>query len=1020
MKKTLTLGLCASLLQFTLSADIPHQLGVNGPSGNAMASAAARDARTKIARAGFDRSTHFWDGTNATPETLDETILDFYAKGFEPVINPIQYESYEPDLGNYDKWFKIGKAYAERYRPNSPWLKSQGIYNWGCTQYVHWNEINSNWYPTMTPAEYVIYVQGYADGIHSVDANLKVNPSPFVVVQGEITNGFRGFGPALAPLFADETLHAINLHSYVGFNETGDPMNEMKATYGPGDRFKAALKYSGLGDLPVVATEFNYNCEPNRTEDDSGQGLLTTLWDYLGATRADGRTPATEFVLLFAIHKTPSDGYQAQFGLSESFTPWVPTPRGKVLQMLCTLGEHMELRSCDPDLKGEYVLEGNGRKLWVWQNLVGWTDRPGSSYVIDNISPGATQLQVLRYNSWTNGAADPYKTVALNNQTSVTVSGLPENETLMFYTTMDNPNLAAGKTISASAEGGIYTANKANDGNDSTYWQSPAGSYPVNLEINLNQLELIQRLSLQVNAVWGNRTQEIAIQASTDQGASWQTVLSKGEMHFEKADQNVVDIDLPDTLANRLRLVFYSNTGADGGQISEWKIYGTNASPTVALTSPSPSGRVIAGTNVRLCASANDADGSIDRVEFYAGKTLLGTDTTAPYELNWKASGGVYHIFAKAVDNDESAQLSPTSELIASVYQDLAPSAALTASHNSSQVAKVVNGDASSYWYGGANSGWIQADLGGNRNINVIELQLKPDWGSRTQQVTIKVSGNESTWTTIVPQRDYEFCPYKDNLVRLNVGNHNQRYVRIELGNNSGSATPQLSALRLYCNNGDNHMQAFDSSLNIGNPAIPGNGYYNAGTYELTGSGKDIWNQSDEFTMMSRYLEGDFSLVAKVDSLDNTNSWAKAGLMVRENHAADSPFFNIVVTPGNGISVQYRSTKGASAGIRGSTSGSALTWLRLDRAGDQFNAFVSSNGSTWTQLGSTMTLPFSQTVTGGLCYTSHNNNSDGKAVFSNVAINGIGNAVREWWNGLSGTGIDQLVNATDFPISPVK
>ena len=40
------------------------------------------------------------------------------------------------------------------------------------------------------------------------------------------------------------------------------------------------------------------------------------------------------------------------------------------------------------------------------------------------------------------------------------------------------------------------------------------------------------------------------------------------------------------------------------------------------------------------------------RVDFYAGTTLLGTDTTAPYRFTWKGvRAGVYAITARATDN---------------------------------------------------------------------------------------------------------------------------------------------------------------------------------------------------------------------------------------------------------------------------------------------------------------------------------------------------------------------------------
>jgi regulation of enolase protein 1 (concanavalin A-like superfamily) len=78
----------------------------------------------------------------------------------------------------------------------------------------------------------------------------------------------------------------------------------------------------------------------------------------------------------------------------------------------------------------------------------------------------------------------------------------------------------------------------------------------------------------------------------------------------------------------------------------------TNQLPTVTLTSPVAGNSFSAPTTVALLASASDADGTIARVEFYAGTTLVGTDTTSPYAVNWiNGSPGSYSLTAVATDN---------------------------------------------------------------------------------------------------------------------------------------------------------------------------------------------------------------------------------------------------------------------------------------------------------------------------------------------------------------------------------
>ena len=53
-----------------------------------------------------------------------------------------------------------------------------------------------------------------------------------------------------------------------------------------------------------------------------------------------------------------------------------------------------------------------------------------------------------------------------------------------------------------------------------------------------------------------------------------------------------------------------------------------------------------------LEANASDSDGTVTLVEFFAGSTLLGSDTTNPYNLTWaNAPVGSFSLTARATDN---------------------------------------------------------------------------------------------------------------------------------------------------------------------------------------------------------------------------------------------------------------------------------------------------------------------------------------------------------------------------------
>ena len=77
-----------------------------------------------------------------------------------------------------------------------------------------------------------------------------------------------------------------------------------------------------------------------------------------------------------------------------------------------------------------------------------------------------------------------------------------------------------------------------------------------------------------------------------------------------------------------------------------------NQLPTVSLTSPTSGSTFTAPTDITLTANAADSDGSVVKVEFFVGTTLLDTRTGAPYTTVWKNPlPGSYTLTAKATDN---------------------------------------------------------------------------------------------------------------------------------------------------------------------------------------------------------------------------------------------------------------------------------------------------------------------------------------------------------------------------------
>jgi beta-glucanase (GH16 family) len=86
-------------------------------------------------------------------------------------------------------------------------------------------------------------------------------------------------------------------------------------------------------------------------------------------------------------------------------------------------------------------------------------------------------------------------------------------------------------------------------------------------------------------------------------------------------------------------------------------ISGGNVNPTISITSPSEGQIFNPGDNITITADAADSDGTVSKVEFYQGSTLLGQDLTAPYSFVWNnVAAGTYLITAKVTDNSDATR----------------------------------------------------------------------------------------------------------------------------------------------------------------------------------------------------------------------------------------------------------------------------------------------------------------------------------------------------------------------------
>lgn len=175
-------------------------------------------------------------------------------------------------------------------------------------------------------------------------------------------------------------------------------------------------------------------------------------------------------------------------------------------------------------------------------------------------------------------------------------------------------------------------------------------------------------------------------------------------------------------------------------------------------------------------------------------------------------------------------------------------------------------------------------------------------------------------------------------------------------------------------------------AMDIGNTALKGTSEKTENGYTLTASGADIWGNADAFQFMYQYVEGDCEFIAKVESIEGTEGWVKAGIMVRENLSPGAKCSFVVLSNSNGATVHQRLEQ--NDGMQGTDKhpeGVAPYWVKLQRKGNEFSYSFSENGANWTVM-ETFQNPMSENVYIGVVCTSHNNEELATIEYSHLKI----------------------------------
>lgn len=368
-------------------------------------------------------------------------------------------------------------------------------------------------------------------------------------------------------------------------------------------------------------------------------------------------------------------------------------------------------------------------------------------------------------------------------------------------------NLAAGRSTSASSQGGGFPASNAVDSNAGSYWESGGGSFPHWWQVDLGASHPVNKLVVRLPAGWGARTQTITVQGSVD-GSSFATIAGASAFAFDPATGNTVTRTLTTTTARYVRLIISGNTGWPAAQLAQVEVYAGSTVPDNPPTAPS--GLTVTGktsTSVSLAWTASTDDTGVTGYQVRQGGNVVATVTGTTATVSGLSPSTAYTFTVVARDaagNTSSASSAVTVTTDAAANADLARGRSTSESSHvqSYGSGNVVDGDANSYWES-ANSAfpqWVQVDLGSSRTVGRVVLKLPPSsaWASRTQTLSVQGSADGGSFSTLVGSAGRTFNPATGNQVTLTFSAALARYVRITVTGNTGWPAGQLSTLEVY------------------------------------------------------------------------------------------------------------------------------------------------------------------------------------------------------------------------------
>ena len=168
-----------------------------------------------------------------------------------------------------------------------------------------------------------------------------------------------------------------------------------------------------------------------------------------------------------------------------------------------------------------------------------------------------------------------------------------------------------------------------------------------------------------------------------------------------------------------------------------------------------------------------------------------------------------------------------------------------------------------------------------------------------------------------------------------------------------------------------------------------GSAAYSSGTFTIKGSGQGGVSSNgvaDAMHFAYQPLSGNSTIIARVSNIQGGSN-NQVGVMIRESLTPTSTSAFVFFQP-NQAYFNYRLTTGTNATQQstGFTASSYPYWVKLTRSGNTFSGYISLDGASWTQVGSSQTISMAQSTYIGLAASSSSGSSLVTTTFDSVSI----------------------------------